>query len=94
MSKLSIPVTNKDHKQGNPNTRCTLVEYGDYECPYCGQAYPIVKRLQKHFGSELLVICLSQFSTRRNTSACRARGRSCRIRSRQRSLLGDARSTL
>lgn len=56
MSKLSIPVTDKDHKQGNPDARCTLVEYGDYECPYCGQAYPIVKRLQKHFGEELLFV--------------------------------------
>ncbi len=30
-----------------------LVEYGDYQCPYCGMAYPIVKRLQKHFGKRL-----------------------------------------
>ena len=29
------------------------MEYGDYECPYCGQAYPIVKRVQKHFGKRL-----------------------------------------
>ncbi len=56
MSKLSIPVTEKDHVQGNLNAPCTLVEYGDYECPYCGQAYPIVKRLQKHFGDELLFV--------------------------------------
>ena len=31
----------------------TLVEYGDYECPACGQAYPIVKAVQKHFGRRL-----------------------------------------
>jgi protein-disulfide isomerase len=30
-----------------------LVEYGDYECPHCGHAYPIVKRVQQHFGSRL-----------------------------------------
>jgi protein-disulfide isomerase len=29
------------------------VEYGDYECPYCGRAYPIVKRVQKHFAKGL-----------------------------------------
>ncbi len=29
------------------------MEYGDYECPYCGSAYPIVKRIQKHFGKRL-----------------------------------------
>jgi protein-disulfide isomerase len=30
-----------------------LVEYGDYECPYCGKAFPIVKRLQQRFGDRL-----------------------------------------
>ena len=30
-----------------------MVEYGDYECPYCGQAYPIIKQVQKHFGPKL-----------------------------------------
>jgi protein-disulfide isomerase len=29
------------------------VEYGDYQCPSCGQAYPIVKRVQKHYGKRL-----------------------------------------
>jgi protein-disulfide isomerase len=33
-----------------------LVEYGDYECPHCGRAYPIVKRLQKHFGKRLFFV--------------------------------------
>ena len=31
----------------------TLVEYGDYECPHCGRAYPIIKRVQRHFGQRL-----------------------------------------
>ncbi len=53
MAKLSIPVNAKDHRQGDPSAPCTLVEYGDYQCPSCGQAYPIVKRLQKHFGKQL-----------------------------------------
>lgn len=50
---LKIPVSSLDHIQGNPDAPLTLVEYGDYECPYCGMAYPIVKRLQKHFGDRL-----------------------------------------
>ncbi|WP_263349746.1 DsbA family protein [Acidicapsa acidisoli] len=53
MSKLSIAVNEDDHIQGNPTAEYSLVEYGDYECPYCGAAYPIVKRLQKHFGKRL-----------------------------------------
>ena len=53
MAKLSVPVSAKDHRQGDPDAPCTLVEYGDYQCPSCGQAYPIVKRVQKHFGKRL-----------------------------------------
>ena len=53
MSKLSIAVNADDHIQGDPAAECSLVEYGDYQCPSCGAAYPTVKRLQKHFGKRL-----------------------------------------
>src|SRR5271155_277337 len=53
MAKLKTPVGPEDHTQGGPHAPVTLVEYGDYECPHCGMAYPIVKRVQKHFGSRL-----------------------------------------
>jgi len=53
MSKLSIAVSAEDHMQGDPAAECSLVEYGDYECPHCGRAYPIVKKLQKHFAGRL-----------------------------------------
>jgi protein-disulfide isomerase len=53
MSTLKNPVTQDDHIQGDEDAPITLVEYGDYECPYCGSAYPIVKRIQKHFGKRL-----------------------------------------
>jgi protein-disulfide isomerase len=53
MSKLSIPVSVSDHLQGHLTAECSLVEYGDYECPSCGEAYPIVRRLKKHFGDRL-----------------------------------------
>ena len=52
MSTLKVSVGPSDHIQGEATT-CTLVEYGDYQCPYCGHAYPIVRRLQKHFGKRL-----------------------------------------
>ena len=35
---------------------CQLVEYGDYQCPACGEAYAIVKSLQKHFGERLVFV--------------------------------------
>ena len=53
MAKLANPVSAQDHAQGSANAPCTLVEYGDYQCPSCGQAFPIVQRVQKHFGDRL-----------------------------------------
>ena len=51
--RLTLPVSDKDHVQGPPDAPVTLVEYGDYECPYCGRAYPIVKRVQAELGDQL-----------------------------------------
>ena len=53
MAKLKVPVGAADHAQGPNGAPVTLVEYGDYECPHCGRAYPIVKALQKQFGRQL-----------------------------------------
>jgi protein-disulfide isomerase len=50
---LKVPVAAEDHIQGDPGAEITLLEYGDYECPHCGRAHPIVKRVQKHFGRRL-----------------------------------------
>lgn len=50
---LTLPVGDRDHAQGDDRAPLTLVEYGDYECPYCGRAYPIIKRVQEHFGERL-----------------------------------------
>jgi len=53
---LTLPVGERDHAQGPAGAAVTLVEYGDYECPYCGRAYPIVKQIQQRMGSHLRFI--------------------------------------
>jgi protein-disulfide isomerase len=48
---LASPVDpERDHIRGPENAPVTLVEYGDFECPYCGQAEPIVRELLADFG--------------------------------------------
>jgi protein-disulfide isomerase len=51
---LTLPVSeDRDHIQGPAEAAVTLVEYGDYECPYCGAAYPIIKEVQERMGEGL-----------------------------------------
>jgi protein-disulfide isomerase len=50
---LSATVSERDHAQGSPDAPLTLLQYGDYECPYCGRAYPVVKQLQQRLGNRL-----------------------------------------
>jgi protein-disulfide isomerase len=50
---LKPPVGPRDHIQGPPDAPVQLVEFGDYECPYCGEAYPVVKALQKRLGDQM-----------------------------------------
>nr|PZN49246.1 MAG: disulfide bond formation protein DsbA [Bacteroidota bacterium] len=53
MNKLQLPVNDRDQKTGNLKAELTLVEYGDYQCPYCRHAHPLVQRLLQEHGSEL-----------------------------------------
>lgn len=50
---LKTAVSEQDHIQGPESAGATLLEYGDYQCPHCGAAHPVVKRLQKHFGDTM-----------------------------------------
>ena len=53
MSKLKPAVNDRDQQTGNLQAKITLVEYGDYQCPHCGHAHPLLKRLLKEMGTEL-----------------------------------------
>jgi protein-disulfide isomerase len=50
---LKPTVSNTDHTQGNSKADLVIVEYGDYQCPYCGAAYPVLKELMSQFGSQV-----------------------------------------
>ena len=50
---LAVPVNHTDHVLGPAAAKVTVVEYGDFECPSCGQAYPAVKMLLKRFGDRM-----------------------------------------
>jgi protein-disulfide isomerase len=43
----------RDHIRGPDDAPVTLVEYGDFECPYCGQAEPVIRELLTSFGGDL-----------------------------------------
>ena len=49
----TLPIPDRDHIQGPIDGPIKLLEYGDYECPYCGEAYPVVKEIQERLGSRL-----------------------------------------
>ena len=49
----TLPMPERDHIQGPKDAPIKLVEYGDYECPYCGEAYPVVKAIQERLGNRL-----------------------------------------
>jgi protein-disulfide isomerase len=50
---LSKPVTARDHAAGPPDAPVTLLEYGDFECPFCGMAYPEIKDIRQRLGDRL-----------------------------------------
>ena len=51
--RLALPVSARDHARGPENAPVTLLEYGDFQCPYCGSAYPVVEEVQRRFGDRL-----------------------------------------
>ena len=46
-NRLLVPISKQDHIQGRVSTSVTLVQYGDYQCPTCGEAYQLIKAIQQ-----------------------------------------------
>ena len=55
-TRLVIPVSERDHRQGPDTAAVTLVQYGDYECPYTRQATSVVQAIQQELGDQLRFI--------------------------------------
>ena len=88
--RLTVPVNERDHVQGPPTAPVTLVEYGDYECPFCGAAHRVVHELQRMLGDELRFVFRHFPLTQIHPRAWRAAlGRRGSWRAGQ--VLGDAR---
>jgi len=51
--QLKPPVNEKDHRTGPADAPVTLVEYGDYECPHCARAHPIITEVRRRLGDNL-----------------------------------------
>lgn len=56
MSALHVPVSAVDHVYGLRNAAVVLVEYGDYQCPYCGLAEPTLQRIRQELGDRVAVV--------------------------------------
>jgi protein-disulfide isomerase len=52
-AKLATPVGDRDHSLGPPGASVTLVEYGDFECPHCRRAHPVVQGIRRYMGDSL-----------------------------------------
>jgi protein-disulfide isomerase len=51
--RLTVPVGERDHVLGPATAPVTLVEYGDYECPFCGAAHATLEQVRRVMGSDL-----------------------------------------
>ena len=52
-TRLAVPVSERDHSQGPATAAITLVQYGDYECPYTRQSTTVVRAIQQQLGDQL-----------------------------------------
>jgi protein-disulfide isomerase len=56
MTDLSQPVSPRDHVRGSSTAKVALVEYGDFECPFCARAVPVIRALEQRFGEDLCLV--------------------------------------
>ncbi len=53
---VDITVTTADHMRGGENAKVTIVEYSDFECPFCGSAHPTVQQVMQTYGDDVRLV--------------------------------------
>ncbi|HEX8112757.1 MAG TPA: DsbA family protein [Kofleriaceae bacterium] len=56
MPRLRVPVTDRDHQRGPARASVTLVEYGDFQCPFCRQAFYALRNIEDRFQNDLRLV--------------------------------------
>lgn len=56
VSRLSVAISDQDHWQGPADAPLSLVEYGDFECPFCGDAFSIIQQVRRRLGDRLVFV--------------------------------------
>ncbi|MBF5041991.1 disulfide bond formation protein DsbA [Aggregicoccus sp. 17bor-14] len=56
MNARTVAMSPEDHVSGSPSAPVMLLEYGDYQCPFCGRAQAEVERLRQALGSRLCLV--------------------------------------
>lgn len=51
-----LQIAEGDHIRGNPQAEIVIVEYGDFQCPYCARAYPTLRELQGRYGERIALV--------------------------------------
>ena len=51
-----MQIVEGDHVRGNPGADITIIEYGDFQCPYCARAYPTLAELQRRHGERIALV--------------------------------------
>ena len=70
--RLKNSVTEKDHSSGSATAAVTLLEYGNFECPYCGQAFPVIKEVRKLLADNLRFVYRHFFDVSTHPHSLRA----------------------
>ena len=89
MSQLKPDVGPPTMRRARGTRRLVLVEYGDFQCPYCGEQYPEIKAVQEAMGDDLCFV-FRHFPLARGASARRTCRRADRSRGYGRQVLGNA----